>query len=61
MRSLHLDVFEKARIPLPPLPEQRRIVAKIERLAAKVEEAKGIRQHARESTEGLLISDRQRR
>jgi type I restriction enzyme S subunit len=37
-------------IPLPPLPEQRRIVAKVEELAAKIEEAKGLRavskQHA---------------
>lgn len=31
-------------IPLPPLSEQRRIVARIEELAAKVEEARGLRQ-----------------
>ena len=30
-------------IPLPPLDEQRRIVARIEELAAKVEEARGLR------------------
>ncbi len=30
-------------IPLPPLPEQRRIVARIEQLAAKVEEARKFR------------------
>jgi len=33
-------------IPLPPLDEQRRIVARIEALAAKIEEARHLRQHA---------------
>ena len=35
-----------AEIPLPPLPEQRRIVARIESLAAKIEEAAKVRQIA---------------
>lgn len=34
------------KIPLPPLPEQRRIVARIEELAAKIEEARGLRRQA---------------
>lgn len=38
--------FLNMEIPLPPLSEQRRIVAQIEELAAKVEEAKGLRQKA---------------
>ena len=33
-------------MPLPPLPEQRRIVARIDELAAKIEEAKGLRREA---------------
>jgi type I restriction enzyme S subunit len=37
------DRFLQIEIPLPPLTEQRRIVAKIERLAGKIEEARGLR------------------
>jgi type I restriction enzyme S subunit len=43
-------------IPLPPLPEQRRIVAKIEALAARVGEANGLRHRAIRSTELILGS-----
>lgn len=42
------------KIPLPPLPEQRRIVARIESLAGKVEEAKVLRKHVVEESELLL-------
>jgi len=42
------------KIPLPPLPEQRRIVARIEELAAKVEEARGLRQAAIEEVSNLV-------
>lgn len=41
-------------IPLPPLEEQRRIVARIEELATKIEEARGLRREAKEETEILL-------
>jgi type I restriction enzyme S subunit len=40
-------------IPLPPLPEQRRIVARIEELAAKINEARGLRQQTAETAEAL--------
>jgi type I restriction enzyme S subunit len=40
-------------IPLPPLSEQRRIVARIEELAAKINEARGLRQEAAEEVESL--------
>lgn len=45
--------FLEIEIPLPPLPEQRRIVARIEELAAKIEEARGLRRLAAEETEAL--------
>lgn len=37
-------------IPLPPLAEQRRIVARIEQLAGKIEEARRLRKQASEET-----------
>jgi len=43
-------------IPVPPLPEQRRIVARIEKLAAKIEEARGLREKAGEETEAIFAS-----
>lgn len=42
------------KIPLPPLEEQRRIVARIEALAAKVEEARGLRRVAIEEGSAFL-------
>ncbi|MEG3957190.1 restriction endonuclease subunit S [Microcoleus sp. herbarium2] len=45
-------------IPLPPLDEQRRIVARIEELAAKVEEARGLRRQSAEEAEALIKSAR---
>src|SRR5260370_12948016 len=41
-------------IPFPPLEEQRRIVARIEELATKIEEARGLRWEAVE--EGVILS-----
>ncbi|HYT41745.1 MAG TPA: restriction endonuclease subunit S, partial [Methylomirabilota bacterium] len=38
-------------IPLPPLEEQRRIVAHIEELATRIEEARGLRREALEEVE----------
>jgi type I restriction enzyme S subunit len=45
--------FLAFKIPLPPLDEQRRIVARIEQLAAKIEEARQQNEHATE-TAGIL-------
>jgi len=48
--------FLEIEIPLPPLAEQRRIVARIEELAAKVEAARALRQEAVKETEVLVSS-----
>ncbi len=41
-------------IPLPPFEEQRRIVARIEELMARVREARRLRQQAKEDAERLM-------
>ena len=47
------EEFLSVRIPLPPLSEQRRIVARIEALAAQVHEARTLRRQASEEAEAL--------
>jgi type I restriction enzyme S subunit len=48
--------FLEIEIPLPPLSEQRRIVARIEELAAKINEAHGLSQLAAEEAEALALT-----
>lgn len=48
--------FLSIEIPLPPLEEQRRIVARVEELAGKIEEARSLRQKALKETEALRMS-----
>ena len=55
-RVLSIKRFPEVIIPLPPLEEQRRIVARIEELAAKVEAARALRQQAIEETGALIAA-----
>ena len=50
------DRFLALEIPLPPLVEQRRVVARIEALAAHVHEARLLRHQAAEEAEALVVS-----
>jgi type I restriction enzyme S subunit len=54
--SVSPKTFLAHRIPLPPPAEQRRIVARIEELAAKIEEARRLRNTAVEETSALRAS-----
>lgn len=45
------EQFLRILIPLPPLDEQRRIVARIEALAGRIEEGRGLRREAGEEAE----------
>lgn len=49
------NFFLALEIPLPPLAEQRRIVARIEALAAEIAEAKRLRQEAVEEAEAMCL------
>jgi type I restriction enzyme S subunit len=52
---LQEDRFLTMTVPLPPLSEQRRIVARIEELAAKINEARTVHQETANETERLLV------
>ena len=53
IRPAHVLEYE---IPLPSLREQQRIVARIENLAARIEEARGLRRQAVKEAEALAVS-----
>lgn len=52
--TLNPPQFWDLTIPLPPLDDQRRIVARIEELAARIAEAQGLRKEAMAEAERLL-------
>lgn len=50
------EKFLAMKIPLPPIEEQRSLVARIEELAGKIEKARSLREKALEETEALWES-----
>lgn len=55
-RVLSIKRIPEVFVPLPPLAEQRRVVARIEELAGQIHEARSLRQQAAEEAEALLRS-----
>ncbi|TIW68860.1 MAG: hypothetical protein E5V60_03125, partial [Mesorhizobium sp.] len=55
-RTLGTEKLAAIRVPLPPLAEQRRIVMRVEALAAKVEEARGLRERSVDGAKTLATS-----
>ncbi len=54
--ELKANRFLPIEIPLPPLAEQRRIVARIEELATEIHEARALRQQAADESELILYA-----
>lgn len=59
-RVLSIKRIPEVLVPLPPLAEQRRVVARIEELAAQIREARTLRQQATEEVDALAASASQR-
>ena len=56
IRNLNFSEYKELEIPLPPLSEQKRIVEKIEKLFAKVDEAIRLRTEALSTSAAILPS-----
>jgi len=54
--ALNNEQVSEIKIPLPPLPEQKRIVARIEALFSKIDEIKRLRKEANDLAKTLLQS-----
>jgi len=54
--NIYLHTLRRLEVPLPPLSEQKRIVAKLDELNKHIEEAKRLAREAREEAERLMAS-----
>lgn len=52
--NMNARILANLQIPLPPLEEQKRIVARIEEILSKVEEAKKLKAEARKDAEAIM-------
>jgi type I restriction enzyme S subunit len=59
-RVLSIKRIPEVLVPLPPLAEQRRVVARIEELAAQIHEARTLRHQATEEAKALVHANRNR-
>lgn len=57
VKKLNQERLRSIEIPLPPLSEQKKIVARVEKLLAKMKEAKRLRAEARAATRSLLSAE----
>ncbi|MGD0499070.1 MAG: restriction endonuclease subunit S [Bryobacteraceae bacterium] len=55
-RTLSQTSFLQQFVPLPPLPEQRRVVARIEQLGARIHQALSLRHQAVDEADALHLS-----
>jgi len=54
VESIDADAFLRTPVPFPAFPEQRRIVGRIEELAAKIEQARGLRREAMQEVGAIM-------
>ena len=59
-RTLNRTAFLEQSIPLPPLSEQRRIIAMLDQMSAKVDEAKDLRKEVAGCTDLLMAAEERR-
>ena len=57
LRNLKIPALKELEIPLPPIAEQKKIVARLEGLLGKIKEAKRLRAEAQDAAQNLLPAE----